>query len=243
MIILAEPPESTFQFANDIRRNTGRDFYYSDTQTDRIHIYTDFPPKFISPILESSRYTIRLLKTPLVEEHILVAVHVPSKLYRNEKDQRVIASNIISDICIIEAERNHKRTILVGDFNMDPFEEGMLQVDAVNSINSCALANQKNGARKFSDNRYWFFYNPMWGLLGDLDDSPPGTYFHDSPGSMNLYWRMFDQVLFRPNLVSRMPSKYLKIVDYDGQESLVDQNGRPKKAISDHLPLTFRLVV
>lgn len=242
MIILAEPPEPTFEFANDIQRNTGKDFYLTDTQTSGIHIYTDFLPKFIAPIFESPRLTIRLLKTPMIEEHILAAVHVPSKLHRDEKDQRVIASNIIRDICDVEEERNHKRTILVGDFNMDPFEDGMLQVDALNSISSYTLANQKNGARVFYGKKYFFFYNPMWRLMGDLNSSPPGTYFHESPGSMSLYWRMFDQVLVRPNLVSNVPTKHLKIIDHDGKEHLVDQNGRPKKNLSDHLPITFRLV-
>lgn len=27
-----------------------------------------------------------------------------------------------------------------------------------------------------------FFYNPMWGCLGDRDPGPPGTYYYDSPG-------------------------------------------------------------
>lgn len=241
IIILLEHPEHDVNFINSIRTATGKNFFYSLGHTDRVKIFADFPPKYIRPVLETPRYTIRLLNTPIIYEHILVALHLPSKLRLKSRDQRVIASNLARDLNDVERERGHKRSIVVGDFNMDPFEEGMVQVDALNSVSSSDVANMASGSRVFQRKKYWFFYNPMWGLFGDQSNCPPGTYFHHSPASMSRYWRMFDQVIYRPTLIDDIPVRYLQIVDFDGEFNLVDESGRPSKTISDHLPITFRL--
>ena len=55
-----------------------------------------------------------------------------------------------------------------------------------------------------------------------------------------LYWNMFDQVLLRPGLMDSLTE--LRILDGDGQASLLSERGRPRSATaSDHLPILFRL--
>ncbi|MBL8795846.1 MAG: hypothetical protein JNM56_18220 [Planctomycetia bacterium] len=79
----------------------------------------------------------------------------------------------------------------------------------------------------------------MWGLFGDRTPGPPGTYFYSGSGPGNPYWNIFDQVLLRPDIMDSLVE--LKIIDTDGQESLLTDRGRPRIATaSDHLPILFR---
>jgi hypothetical protein len=81
----------------------------------------------------------------------------------------------------------------------------------------------------------------MWNFLGDETEHPPGTYYYDSGKTVNHYWHMFDQVLIRPEIRANLRYDTLRIVDHDGEESLVTEGGRPDRDKSDHLPITFIL--
>ena len=89
---------------------------------------------------------------------------------------------------------------------------------------------------------YPFFYNPMWGQLGDSPERPSGSYYYEWAEHVNYFWNTFDQVLLRPQLMHRSRSDQLKILDRAGDISLKMADGRPdRKAGSDHSPLLFRL--
>jgi hypothetical protein len=101
------------------------------------------------------------------------------------------------------------------------------------------VAGEKS--RVVQDREYQFFYNPMWNLLGDESNGPPGTYYYRKAAPKALFWHMFDQVLIRPDLIDRFSVTELKIIEGDGQTSFI-KNGFPDKTVaSDHLPIVFRL--
>jgi hypothetical protein len=82
----------------------------------------------------------------------------------------------------------------------------------------------------------------MWGHLGDVVSQTAGSYFYDNAEHVNYFWNMFDQVLIRPELVSRFDSDQLRIITSVGHRSLVRPDGRPDGATySDHLPIIFEL--
>ena len=56
-----------------------------------------------------------------------------------------------------------------------------------------------------------------------------------------VFWNMFDQVLIRPELLDRFCNEDLEILETDGKKSLVNPSKTPRKKISDHLPILFRL--
>jgi hypothetical protein len=83
---------------------------------------------------------------------------------------------------------------------------------------------------------------PFVGFLpGDGNRGPPGTYYSTAGAQVVYFWHMFDQVIFRPDLLSRFHNDDLHIVDSDGVNSFLTQDGLPNQNISDHLPITFRL--
>jgi hypothetical protein len=96
--------------------------------------------------------------------------------------------------------------------------------------------------RTVQGREYRFFYNPMWGHLGDLRGNIAGTYYYDNAQHVNYYWNVFDQVLIRPDLAGGFDSDKLKIITTVGQRSFVGHDGRPDSIdSSDHLPIIFEL--
>jgi hypothetical protein len=96
--------------------------------------------------------------------------------------------------------------------------------------------------RTVQGREYGYFYNPMWGHLGDSRSETAGSYFYDAGGHVNHYWNVFDQVLLRPELARRFDPTRVQIVKSVGLVSLVHANGRPDHVnSSDHLPLVFEV--
>ncbi len=132
----------------------------------------------------------------------------------------------------------HRRTILVGDLNMNPFDAGVVGAQALHAVMTRQLARREE--REVMGRAYRFFYNPMWGHFGDRTSGPAGTYYHHASNPGNLFWNMYDQVLLRPDLMDQLIE--LQILISDGQDDLVTKGGLPKKTDgSDHLPILFRM--
>jgi endonuclease/exonuclease/phosphatase family metal-dependent hydrolase len=173
---------------------------------------------------------------------LLAVTHFPSKRYWDDISQTAQCVELANSIKLQEEEVGHSRTVLVGDFNMNPFEDGMVIAGGLHAVMSREVATR--GARTVSAKSYQFFYNPMWNLLGDVTPGPPGTYYYDNAVQKAFFWNMFDQVLVRPDLLTSFDNDDLKILTSVGETSLLSPNGRPNTRIaSDHLPILFKLTL
>ncbi len=173
---------------------------------------------------------------------ILLAVgHFPSKTYQSDISQAFECSELSREIRQTEQEIGHSRTIMVGDFNMNPFEDGIVSANGFNAVMTQGIAERK--FRTVQNRKYPFFYNPMWGLFGDaLPGRPPGTYYYAGSEHRSFFWNIFDQVLIRPDLMNSFRNEELKILGSDGNDSFMMSYGIPdSRAVSDHLPILFRL--
>lgn len=170
---------------------------------------------------------------------LLAVAHFVGKNYLSSAEQGMLAQEMAKEINRIEETVGHERTLVVGDFNMNPFEDGLTSATSLHAVMTRKIAQKKQ--RVFQGNSYRYFYNPMWGLFGDRPDRPPGTYYHSSAGLAELFWHMIDQVLLRPDLMEFLDD--LAILDrIDGETLLTEQAGVPQQTTySDHLPLAFRL--
>jgi exonuclease III len=168
----------------------------------------------------------------------LAVAHLPSKLHAKPETQAKSARDLAADIRAIEKRRAHRRTVVVGDLNMNPFEEGVISADGLHGMMTVQLA--ATGSRVIEGQEHTTFYNPMWGLFGDRTPGPPGTYYRSAADAVNYFWNTFDQVLVGPELADRL--KTVSVLEHDGTSSLRTANGLPDRSEgSDHLPLLFRL--
>jgi hypothetical protein len=138
----------------------------------------------------------------------------------------------------VEGKRWADRTVLVGDFNMNPFDAGVVSAHALHAVMTKDVA--RRGSREVRGEEYPFFYNPMWGCFGDRTAGPPGSFYLGASKPVNYFWNVYDQVLLRPGLMDSL--RELAVLDSDGVESLLTASGLPQTSSgSDHLPLFFQL--
>ena len=238
VIILAECEVEAAVMLQTLNRNPSAGFHLPVGLSRQISIYTRFAREFLQPVFESERISIRRLILPARSPVLLVAVHLPSKLHHSEESQKFECVELIRNIELAENAAGHQRTILVGDFNMNPFEAGLVSAAGLNSVMSRNIASR--GTRTVAGREYRFFYNPMWRHFGDAQDHTAGSYYYDASQHVNYYWNLFDQVLLRPDLAERFDASRLTILRSVGPVSLVRADGRPDPiAGSDHLPLVF----
>jgi hypothetical protein len=237
IVVLAESAETPTEVLQALNRLRSA-FEFPFSECDGLLIFTRFPAEFVKPVFESSRVSIRHLTLPASSPVLLAAAHLPSKLHWSQDSQSSECGPLARRIQEEEKAAGHQRTILLGDFNMNPFERGMVGAEELHSVMSRKVAVR--GTRTVQGRPYTFFYNPMWGHFGDLRGDVAGTYFYSSAEHMNFYWNLFDQVLLRPELAARFAAGSLKIVQSVGAASLCHPDGRPNRQTgSDHLPIVF----
>jgi endonuclease/exonuclease/phosphatase family metal-dependent hydrolase len=240
VIILAECDTDPSIVLSDLNTAPRTGFHFPLTLCPRIVVFTRFAPEFLQPAFESERLSIRRLSLPNRRPILLVTAHLPSKLHCSEESQKFGCVDLANRIGIEEEKVGHRRTILVGDFNMNPFESGLVSFSGLNSTMSRRIASRQTRTVQGSERQ--FFYNPMWSLFGDAEGETAGSFFFDAGQDVNYYWNIFDQVLLRPELAEHFERSRLRIVKTVGPISLVQANGRPdKRKGSDHLPLLFEV--
>ena len=212
----------------------------------KILIVTRFDPSCWTLVRETQDMVLHALTLPDEEELLLAAVHLPSRLRNNSRaTQATLCGDIATGIVAAESERRHTRTILVGDLNQDPYDPGLTYATALNAVMARNIARQQ--VRTLRGGRsYRLFFNPMWHLFGDATRQPPGTYYYRTNETDCLFWHLFDQVLVRPDLMDGFDVAALAIHSQyranSGEDvSLLSAGGIPRRALSDHLPLSFQL--
>jgi exonuclease III len=238
VVVLTELPDDPFEVLFALNEHTDRPFEWVPSIDETLpHLFVRFPAEWVTMLRDSSRQRIAAISLPGVDEFILSIVHLPSKLHAHEDDQSYNGRILAELICEVENERGHARTIACGDFNMAPFEGGIMHVDAMNAVMTKQLA--KKETRNHREKEYPYFYNPMWNLLGD-ERGVPGSYFYSPKHLRSEFWYLFDQVLPRPAMLTFFSGE-VAIIDTIAGTSLL-KNGVPdSRNVSDHLPLVFTL--
>lgn len=192
--------------------------------------------------VQESRDLTALRVDPVVGPELLVCgVHLPSKLHLEDAEQALLATRLRKEVEELERRRGHARTLLVGDFNMNPFEHGIVGSESLHAVPGRKVAMR--GSRVVSGDERRFFYNPMWRFFGDSDSSPGGTYYRGDSSPVCYFWNVFDQVLIRPGIIEALPGDGVGVLSSVGDDvSLLTSSGIPNsKDFSDHLPLLIRL--
>ena len=222
----------------DENRLTPR-FYSSNRDFSLAHYHT---------VPNTKRMVFTFLEIPRKPVILLGGLHFPSKLEYDPGTQSEIAHSYVNWLTSIED--NSKRTILFGDFNMNPYEIGMISPHTFNATLSKVIATGRE--RVFQGDSFDFFYNPMWNFMGDQeydtgDHKLPGSYFFHTTGDANApFWNVFDKVIVRPNAIEYLDLTSIRYLNNSGQHQFLNIDNAGRYAInkvhySDHLPLLFNL--
>jgi exonuclease III len=193
----------------------------------------NFDKSFGGPSWTINKITIRGLM-----DLSIIAVHFPSKMHWDDLSQSLEAVNLMSQIRRYEL-KNGRNTLVIGDFNMNPYEPGMVSSLGMHGIKDANIV--KKQSRIVQGKSYDYFYNPMWNFLGD-ESNVPGTFFYKKAIHHNVMWNTFDQILIRPNLLNFIKISDIEIISNIGVNKLIDSRTKQiKKEYSDHLPLLLTL--
>lgn len=235
LLVLAEDEVDRGIRLSDLNKNTSK-FFITPSVCERISIFSAFSDSFIRPRLESKYYSLREIRLPAHEPFLLMAIHWKSLMWRSTLSQTAAMMELARLVRQEEKKHGHERTLVAGDFNVDPFNEGMMAANGMHAVMSRSVALRRN--REVSPfGKFPFFYNPMWSLYGDESTGPPGTYYRSSSEEICQYWHIFDQILVRPDLIPSLPKKSVTVLTEAGSTSLISDSGIPNQ--SDHLPLLF----
>ncbi len=234
-------PESLIAALNEVGMGT---FHYPLTGS-RIHFFTRIRKSDCRLVFRDrvrDRMAILRLKVGRPPGILLAGAHFHDRMRIPTPEGRALATmEFANTIAVVEDDIGHQRTVLLGDLNMNPFEAGVVGAGALHAVLTKELAESVPSLKARSGHRC--FYNPMWGCFGDRSEGPPGTYFFENATDpANHFWQIYDQVLVRPELINAL--KQVRILDTDGEDRLVTESGRSRKAaFSDHLPLLLELAL
>jgi len=215
--------------------------YYPISCGKRFKVFARFDSRFMQlqelPVL-SDRFDIWHLALPLQEDVLLSVVHGPDKRNNSLDKQELFMQQVVAALSYFENKIGHTRSIVLGDFNANPFESPVASALGMHAVSSRAIAQRS--PRRILDKSYSYFYNPMWNLLGDARGTAPATYYYGGSDLNELYWHMLDQVLVRPSLLNRFDFATLDIVTTVRTTRLTRAGGTPDDTrFSDHLPVVF----
>ncbi|MDR1493015.1 MAG: endonuclease/exonuclease/phosphatase family protein [Planctomycetaceae bacterium] len=164
-----------------------------------------------------------------------VVVHFSSKLYSYKESQQSDAQDFMTQVRELEKKYSHQRTVIIGDFNMNPFDSGMFMARIFNATCSLEIAFHKK-TRKYQGIDYSFFYNPCWKNYAGLGNGIYGTYYYDSPENNHIqHWNNLDQVLLRPDILENYEHNFAVLHD------VLNYDIRKKNSIFDHYPILLEL--
>ena len=227
-----------------ILNNQTRNFEFINHRGfDKAKIYCSIKDMSIKEIHGHGRYGIYTVNHSLYEPLLLSVVHFPSKLNWDSEDYTYLCGELKRDIEYKESQEGHSKTIVFGDFNMNPFENGLIASGGLHNTFSREIALKKS--REFNSTSYSYFYNPMWSFFGDYSKGNVlGTFYINTYRPINYHWNIYDQIMLRPSLIQYFDDNNLDIISKIGSKTLLRNiNGITKidKTYSDHLPIKFEL--
>jgi hypothetical protein len=212
-------------------------------RNDRFRVASKFPKsRFVEVFNDSSNRLSVLELRPLERPTLLLGVvHLPSPAeWGDRSDRFAFAQKIADGLRSVEESTGNARTILTGDFNLNPFDDVMVGVFGFHALMTRGLAMRRD-QRVVKGYNGPAFFNPMWRFLTDRDALPAGTHYFADSKPVNHYWYTPDQVLVRPEVVDKLVD--VQVLVTDGMDSLLDlRYGWPDCVKgSDHLPILFRV--
>ena len=197
-------------------------------------------PGFVGPAFDDGHVKMLELRQPTGIPLLVVAAHLPSKLRSDDDDQQYRIRQLRTDISAQEVRSGHQNTVVIGDLNVNPFEDALTAADGLHAVmdKKVAICSPRTVQGKTWD----YFYNPMWSRLGDDSPGPPGTDWRAGSALVNHFWNTFDQVLLRPGLLPCYSPESLVIPERVGDRPILRLDGG-SPALSDHLPVVIELTI
>jgi len=159
-------------------------------------------------------------------------VHLPSQSYASMDSIGAVCAKLHEKVAEEERRCNIKMSLLMGDFNVNPFDSPMIAFRNMGATNG-QQCSRRGTITSYEESKE-LFYNPMWTLYAKYKERP-GSYRYLTTANHVLTWHFLDQVIIRPSLIDYFDFDALSLVMGTRNFNYLNQNQAPK--VSDHLPL------
>lgn len=185
---------------------------------------------------EESRFTVLVMKS-LGARFIVAATHLVDRMSASDSELRLIdIRQMMGVVHGYEKVFSIDKTVIMGDFNANPYDKELLLPSAFNAMLFKDLLKMR-ASRTWGGKSYPFMYNPTIHWLSE-NTKTYGSHYHLSGDGTGPIWNCYDQALVSPALMdSARCYSYLKKI---GGVDLFAEI-RPRREISDHLPLLVEI--
>ena len=176
------------------------------------------------------------LFSPILNLNI-ISVHLPSQMFQHLKALKAFIRNFREEIDQNLGTSEEESILIIGDFNVNPFDEAMIDFDGFSATNSVIARKKITNLKKTKE----LYYNPTWGLYSN-NDFPGTKYFKRPSGSSYdiLEHHFLDQVVISRKLLNRLTSQTIKTIN-KSNNYIFREEGKNLIQESDHLPLSYTL--
>lgn len=244
-LILKQGEKEQFKIRIYYKTNIGISLLHLNNMSEVEHsdvvIETLFNGELIYRTIKRIARIVKLELNVNGHKTLLSCIHFPSRRNQDELSQLQIAYNYKAYI-LEGSEVYQDKVIIVGDFNMNPFDAGMVEPHGFYALNHRDVIRD---TRIFQHSPEKMLYNPCWWLMSDIYPQiraikSSGSHYFDGAPSKKLFWHMYDQVLLSKDMIHMFNNDDLEIIQEKNIIQDVTGNNRPKEH-SDHLPLKFSL--
>ncbi len=233
VIVLNENSVSSIETLKALQKTVSTDFYCPSASSEkRFHCFCRTHKLDMSEVHSGSRTSVRKFQIGH-NKALLALVHGVDIRNYDPETRQSFAQSLADEMRFVKEQQRTNKLILLGDFNMNPYDRGMNLAAGLNAMmtKSCV----ERGSRRHIDTDYDFYYNPMWSLFGDNTYGPAGTVY-DTSNQGPYGWSMLDQVVINYSIVNFFNN--VIILTEAGTQSLMNQKGHPdSEKASDHFPI------
>ena len=246
ILLLAEAePQTVLDFiTKENIINPSRKYYH--IFDSKVTVLSSYDPNIFESkhhLVNSPRWNSYLIDIPTIIKLNLITVHFHSKVNWSEDSLALECVNLARDIEIVEEDSGIFETLIIGDFNMNPYESGLVAANGLHALPDLNHISKNPSGRKIDGVNYKYFYNPMWNFFGD-SEKPFGTHYYREPGHVSREWNIYDQVIYRAGLSKFVMNDGVKIIHQINTENLITALNRPDRdSYSDHLPILIKLTI
>ncbi|ETP72475.1 endonuclease/exonuclease/phosphatase family protein [Lachnospiraceae bacterium JC7] len=188
----------------------------------------------IRKVQTTNRYNLYSFDTG-VKKYILAGVHLQDIRNYSAADREATIRDLKSNIEKNEDSFKCTNSIVIGDFNANPFGHELTSVHGFNAVLYRDII-EKSDTNKFEDMIYKRFYNPILHYISEETKMYGSLY--NTTNDDTKYWYCLDQILVRKELANSIKNmQYLRKIN---AQNLI-KSVAPKRNISDHLPLVVCL--
>lgn len=184
--------------------------------------------------LQNKYYTtVRIKKDNLY----VVSLHLPSQMWQSMASLKEYLRDLRFALDEEIGSSADTKILLIGDFNVNPYESPMIDYDGFVSTNSTKAKHtiSYNGKSRTT------YYNPTWELYSRTNF--PGTKQFSRPSASSydvLEFHFLDQVVISQKLLMSIAEHKIDIIEETENYTFFNHVSNKIEG-SDHLPITYKI--